>query len=175
MYGGKLVKQIKLGLKNLYVLVDDEDYEYLNQFQWQDNGVGYAKRHLPKVNGKRKDLLMSREIMKATGALQVDHIDRNPLNNQKNNLRLATQTQNHINTNKKPSNTSGYKGVYLEKYCYSKNGKQYLRKSNPWVAQIKIDKKATRLGSFATPKDAARAYNLKALEVYGEFARLNQI
>jgi len=79
------------------------------------------------------------------------------------NLRLATRSQNLANRNKNKNNNSGYKGVYW-----------YARDSK-WYAQIYLDYKCNFLECFDKLEDAARAYNKKAIEFYGEYARLNEI
>ena len=98
----------------------------------------------------------------------VDHKDRNPLNNQKSNLRWATKQQNAMNSNRKAGTTSSiYKGVTLKKNL----------KSKPWMTTISrtIDGKREYcfIGYFKTQKEAAIAYDAKAREFYGEFAFLN--
>jgi len=86
---------------------------------------------------------------------EIDHIDRNPSNNKKENLRLATRAQNCVN--KLTTSISGYRGVY----------KNHI---NRWVARIK----GKHLGSFVTKEEAALAFDKAAAELYGEFASLNQ-
>lgn len=91
-------------------IVDDEDYEYLMQWNWQiDNAV---RRTNHKTN---KPVYMHRVIAERMGlnieGLQIDHKDRNPLNNQRSNLRIATQSQNKGNSEKYKNNTSDYKGI----------------------------------------------------------------
>ena len=84
----------------------------------------------------------------------IDHKDRNKLNNKFGNLRLCTSSQNQANTV-----SNGYKGV-------SRNKKK-------WRARIMFKRKEIRLGNFDNQEDAARAYDIKALELFGEFAKLN--
>jgi hypothetical protein len=91
----------------------------------------------------------------------VDHKDGNGLNNQKNNLRLCSYSQNSQNSKRPSHNTSGYKGA-----CWSKG-------SNKWQAYIKLNGKCIHLGYFTCLLKAARAYDLKAKELFGNFARLN--
>lgn len=88
------MKEIKLKGGSI-TYVDDEDYEYLNQFHWLES-YGYAKRNI-MINGKLKSLLMHRVIMKPPVNLVVDHIDHNKLNNQKYNLRNCTSSENVMN------------------------------------------------------------------------------
>src|SRR5580698_2549788 len=96
-------------------------------------------------------------------SMQIDHIDRNPTNNRIGNLRLATNSQNGSNKGKyKKDATSKYKGVYKVK-----------RRKGKWTAHIKSQGKYYHLGTYTTENDAARAYNVKASELFGEFAALN--
>ena len=96
----------------------------------------------------------------------VDHIDGNGYNNNYNNLRWCNHQLNQLNrkkTNNKCSST--YKGVYYD------NGKWDRKKR--WTAYITFNKKTIRLGRFNTEEEAKEAYNKKALELFGEFAKLN--
>jgi hypothetical protein len=94
----------------------------------------------------------------------VDHIDRNRLNNQKSNLRMATQTQNSANRGKQAGvSSSTFKGV-----SFDKNRKQYR-------AYCRVDGKMIHLGYHKDEKKAAEKYNKAALEHFGEFAVLNEV
>ena len=98
-----------------YVLVDDEDYEELNKYKWRLR-KGYATRDGKMVNYKKgKIISMHREIMKAPLEKDIDHKDRNKLNNCKSNLRFCDMTQNLGNQKIHRDNTSGFKGVYFNK------------------------------------------------------------
>ena len=157
------MKEIKL-TQGKVALVDDEDYEYLNQWKWcvtrdhKDNL--YAKRST-YINKKKGSLSMHRLIMNTPEEKQVDHIDHNGLNNQKSNLRNCTHTQNCWN--KIPCGKSKYLGVTI----YNQKGKYYIKSA------IRIDKKSIHIGQFKTEEEAALAYDNKAKEIFGEFANLN--
>ena len=158
------MKEIKLSQtgKNrgkFIALVDDDDYDLLNQFRWyvaKRNHTNYAERDRA-ISGKKS--LMHRLIMNAPIGLQVDHKDHNGLNNQKSNLRICTSQQNNMNSRVKRNATSKYLGVHYDR--------GYIR------ASIIFNYKITRLGYFKTEEDAARAYDKKAKELFGEFANLN--
>ena len=93
---------------------------------------------------------------------QVDHIDRNTVDNRIENLRLATNAQNCANVGKrKGTYSSEYKGV-----CWHKRDKK-------WRAQIMVDGKQIHLGYFIDEMDAASAYDEAAMKYHGDFARLN--
>ena len=166
------MKQIKLSQGKI-ALVDDEDFEYLNQWKWHISGskYSYACRNIPKGDGKRKKILMHRQIL---GLLNVktfcDHRDHNTLNNQKNNLRVATRSQNAAN--RIPFGSSKYLGVHL--VVFKKSGRR-KKSYSYWRATINEGKEIKLLGLFHNELDAALAYNKKAIELHGEFANLNII
>ena len=139
--------------------VSDEDYDNLSQYSWSSTSKGYPYRYFGCIDGKQKNVYMHRELLNATKGITVDHIDNNPLNNTRENLRLATYAENLANTGKQKNNTSGYKGV------------AYNKINNNWRAMIR-DK---YLGSFNTPREAAAAYNKAAIDLYGEFAGINKL
>jgi hypothetical protein len=148
--------------QNKYALVDDEDYEYLNQFKWHIANK-YAARDLKEKEGRgRHKVYMHREILNLHGLTQGDHKFGNKLDNQKKNLRPCTNQQNTFN-GKKRKGSSQNKGVY------------FMRRDRVWVAEIGIDGKGIYLGRFKTEEAAAIAYNEAAIKYFGEFARLNVI
>ena len=91
----------------------------------------------------------------------VDHKDRDKLNNCIDNLRAATKAQNERNRTKYSNNTSGYKGVWLDK------------RSQKWIAEITVNGKSLKLGTFRTPESAAEAYDSAALKYHADFSCLN--
>lgn len=95
--------------------------------------------------------------------LEVDHIDRDPMNNRIENLRLGTHAQNGYNLSISKKNTSGYKGVSFNK------------KKNMWESALMFNYKRIALGFFDDKNEAAKAYNEGARKYYGEFANLNII
>lgn len=146
------MKVIQLFKNKGAVLVDDEDYSKLSEYKWYLHGRGYATTFY-----KNKNVLMHRMLLEPKYGDQVDHIDGNRLNNQRDNLRICTASENVCNTGIKSNNTSGYVGV-------SKNG-------NRWQANIYKDGKRYYIGSFATAEEASVAYQDKASELHGEFRR----
>jgi hypothetical protein len=90
-----------------------------------------------------------------------DHKDRNHFNNQKENLRPCGYSQNCANVPKVHKGTSKYKGV------------SFCSQTKRWRAQIMRYRKQVNIGRFDTEEEAARAYDAKAVEIFGEFAFLN--
>lgn len=132
-------------------IVDEEDYFGLSKYIWHLNSGGYV------LNNKAER--MHRLITKCPRGKEVDHINKNKLDNRKENLRICSRSENNSNRNVFCNNKSGYKGVDL---WYGK-----------YRAQIKKDGKKTHLGLFSAAEDAARAYDKKAKELFGKFASLN--
>lgn len=164
------MKKIEL-TRNQFALVDDEDYEYLNQWKWHampGRNKYYAQRvEYVYLNGKRSKILhtMHSSIMKlTTKEFVIDHIDGDGLNNQKINLRKCTRLQNSFNRIKQNRKaTSNFKGVY------------WYKSRNCWRAQIMFNRKTIPLGYFNIEESAAIAYNDAAIKYFGEFAKLNSM
>lgn len=152
------MKQIAL-TKGKYALVDDADFEWLNQWSWHARG----KRNVYVVRkGYGKYLLMHRELVGVPPGFILDHINGNTLDNRRSNLRVCTNQQNLMNAKLAVTNTSGFKGV-----CWHKGRKK-------WKAQINVDKNTrAHIGLFDDKHHAALAYDLWAKDIYGEFARTN--
>lgn len=160
------MKQIPL-TQGQFALVDDKDFDYLNQWKWcavkYKNGY-YAQRTSYPLNEKQKKIIMHRLILGLTDSkILGEHADRNTLNNQRSNLRVATKSQNAVNVSSRQNSTSKYLGV-----CWKNRDRK-------WVAQITKDYKKKFIGYFDNEIDAAIAYNKKAIEMFGEFANLNKI
>ena len=143
-------------------LVDDEDFEALNEIKWSIMKCPrslYAVKII-RVNGRTATIRMHQLVLNGKG---IDHIDGNGLNNQKYNLRFCTNSENQMNVRKQKNTSSIYKGV-----CFHKiTGK--------WMAHIRINGKRIHLGLFISEVDAAKAYNAKAIELFCGFAHLNII
>ncbi len=149
-----------------FAQVDDADFEWLNQWNWQARvckHTVYATMNARK-NGKRTTVQMHRVILGVTDPkVFVDHEDLCGLNNQRENIRLCTNAQNIMNIISRSNSSSRFKGVFRN---------TILKK---WLASIKIDGKSKHIGLYDSEEDAARNYNLFAKEHHKEFARLNQV
>ena len=144
-----------------FTIVDDEDYEYLNQWKWSAKWNNKTKSFYAVTYNKRKCIYMSRLVMKATEEMQVDHIHHNGLDNRKSNLRICTQGQNMLNKKKYRNSFCNYKGVSI-----GNNNDKYR-------AVIGVNKRIIHLGYFDKEIDAAKAYDEAALKYHKEFANLN--
>jgi hypothetical protein len=157
------MKEIKL-TQGFVALVDDEDFEYLDQFKWyahKGRNSFYAHRNIKTGVDKQTTILMHKEIIKTK--LHIDHIDHNGLNNQKINLRECTCQQNCMNRNPHKNSYSEYKGV------------SYIKRLRKWQASICISQKQKYLGIYKSEIEAARAYNKTAIELFGVFSNINKL
>ena len=156
---GYLVKKIKL-TKGYITLIDDEDYERVSKHSWYINKGSYAESTI-----NNKGVRLHRFILNPPEGMLIDHINGDGLDNRKENLRIASPRQNQANSLGKPINRkSKYKGV-----IYYPNA--HKRK---WRARLFISKhKSIHLGFFSSEEEAAKAYDVKSKELYGEFAKLN--
>ena len=139
-------------------IVDDGDYEELSRFNWHCTDQNYAASRI-----KGRIVRMHRYLLRPPRHLNVDHIDGDGLNNTRSNLRIVTQSQNCMNMRIPRHNTSGYKGVSWDK------------SRSLWSAKLMFEQKTINLGRFKTAELAAEAYNKKARELFGEYAKLNDI
>ncbi len=159
------MKQIPL-TQGKVAFVDDGDYEWLNQWKWyahedKKNGKFYAYRNSKTVNGKRKSVFMHKEILMPGHGMKVDHKNGTGTDNQRENLRECSSSQNGANIKTRKNNKSGYKGV-----CWKPSHKK-------WASQIKTQGRVFSLGYYDFPEDAARAYDQAATKYHGRFATLN--
>lgn len=156
------MKKIPLS-QGKYAIVDDEDFEYLNQWKWYYN-KGYACRNVNKglINGTKKIIVeaMHRRILGIQDSREIDHIDCDKLNNQRSNLRYCSSQENKWNRPRFKNNTSGYKGVFWHK------------RVNKFMAAICINYKLKHIGYFDTAEEAAIAYKKEAEKNHGDFFRL---
>lgn len=149
------------------VYYDEQDQDLINGHNWvihKADRTFYVRATLwDKELKKSKYAYMHRLIINAMKGQQVDHKDRNGLNNKRNNLRLCNNSQNNANKPAKTTNKTGYRGVHFNK----------IRKR--YMAYLFINGKRIFGGYFKKVEDAAIKYNELSLKYHGEFAWLNKI
>jgi len=148
------MKQLQLTNKK-NTLVDDKDFSLLKKYKWHT----ISKTYVARTGKDGKEVLLHRQLLKAPAGIEVDHIDGDPLNNQRNNLRFATHAENirnrtHLNKN----NRSGETGV------------SWFKLRGKWRARIMINDKEINLGLFVNKKDAIEARRIASKKYFGIFA-----
>jgi hypothetical protein len=150
------------------ILIDDEDYDYVSKFNWCIYRCTFKGKKartfyaVAKVDGMA--IRMHRLLLGLSDPkILVDHKDHNGLNNQRDNLRIASAQQNQFNMRPFNSNKTGFKGV-----SYNKKDKRY-------AVFLMVSNKNTFFGNFKTPIEAAIKWNEMARQYHGEFAYQNQI
>lgn len=158
-----MTKAIRLS-NGMEALVDDEDYERLSQYKWhadiRPNGQRYAYRAVWDGKAKRQtNIRMHREILNAPPEQDVDHRNRNGLDNRRSNIRICTTAQNCRNRRLR---TKPYYGV-----------REY---GEFWAAYYTESGEYHHIGTFATVEQAAYAYNL-AIQEHGldDFSPVNDV
>lgn len=159
-------------------LVDNEDHRVLSYHKWHFTGHAqrpYVCTKLNNCEGITRNIYMHNFLVSI--AVNVDHIDGNTLNNQKNNLRISTRQENNWNSKKMVAATGGKPCTSIYK------GVSKIKDKSQWVVNIKhvphgqhkSTGKLVRLGPFKTEIEAGMAYNKKIVELRGEFAWINPI
>lgn len=154
------MRKIKL-TQGKYALVDDEDFEELSKYKWYSSRVEhlfYPRRSVKTEKGQLT-IRMYRQIMgleHGDGKI-VDHINGNPLDNRRQNIRICTFSENAWNQKNKKNNTSGVKGV------------SWLKRNKKWIVRIGFNRNRIYLGLFKTLKEASKVYEEKAKELYTEY------
>ena len=157
------MKEIPLS-KGHVAIVDDDDYEKICSHRWyalerRGGTVAMRTQHAP-----RKTIYMARQIVNAPAGMYVDHANHDTLDNRRANLRICTNAQNISNGTPQRGRSSRYKGVSFSKSAHK------------WHAYIRCSPASREhLGYFENEDNAARAYNIAATRLFGEFAWLNTI
>jgi hypothetical protein len=147
--------------RGLAAVIDAADAEIVSRYAWCAIEASPGKFYAATNSPEGSTVYLHRFLTKAPAEVEVDHIDRDGLNNRRCNLRNATRSENLANTPRRSNNRSGYKGV-----CW-------VARDGKWVAQIMEGGKHRRIGLFVSAEDAARAYDAAAREQWGEYAHLN--
>ena len=135
------------------ILIDKKDLKNVDLSNLRITSNGYVM-----IGGK----FLHRIIMNPPANLQVDHRNKNTLDNRKCNLRICTNSENAMNRGKQKNNYSGFKGVRLDK----------RRKRKKFRAKITANKIIYHLGSFEKADEARAAYRKAAKQLHGQFARI---
>lgn len=146
--------------KNIKIYVDEKYWHKLIQYTWNLDPDGYAISTIDKKQIKMHRLILEKfEKKEISYNYVIDHINHDRIDNRVENLRIVSHSVNNQNRKKKQGTLSNYIGV-------SHSGRK-------WRSSIIFQKKKYDLGTFQTEEDAAKAYNIKALEIYGNKAKIN--
>ena len=151
------MKKIPL-TKGKFAILDNEDYGHINIFNWKLSTEGYAVTTFQTNTNKRKSVGMHRLILNPFTEFVIDHINGDPLDNRKKNLRICLPKENTFNRKKSKGKTSVYKGV------------GFYKRTGQWQARITFEGKLIHLGMFSTPESASMAYDRAAKKFFGKFA-----
>ncbi len=156
-----VIGEIAIGItsKDRVFVFDADEIMAVKKYTWSIDNNGYVVTNL----GYGKTLHLHRLIMGNIDGKVIDHISRDRLDNRKINLRHVTQQQNVQNSGMNKNNSTGYKGVYFDK------------QRKKYAAEIMCGRKKHYLGRFNTAREAAIAYNRKAIKLFGEYAFLNVV
>lgn len=150
--------------RGMVALVDDTDFDLVSRHRW--HAVANNKKgdiYYARTTVAGRFVWMHNLIIGCEAPHRVDHQDGDGLNNQRINLRPCTRSQNMANSPVRRNHSkTGFRGVYF-----------IGTKSKPYSAQIRVDRRLVRLGTFHDPALAARAYDTAAAAFFGEFASLN--
>ena len=143
-------------IKDTEIIIDEELFYDIIKYNWRLDKNNYVNG---EINGKA--ISLTRFVTKYSGNDLIDHIDRNPLNNRKDNLRIVTAKQNTMNKSSAKNSSSKHVGV-----CFRKDSKK-------WRAYIRVNNKNINIGTFVNEIDAAKARDEATKKYFGEFGNLN--
>ncbi len=142
-----------------FAIVDAADFELLNRYKW--HALKGGRTFYARSQEKGRAIRMHRLITNAPKGLFVDHINHNGMDNRRANLRFCTRAENNRNSLPRRGGTSRYKGVH------------WCKRRKKFIATITFNRKKRVLGYFDSEIDAAKAYDKRARELFGEFVYLN--
>jgi hypothetical protein len=140
-------------------LIDEDDAPLVLQHSWSACPSSTTTYAIGAAYGPRRTIRMHRLVMGAPPGLMVDHVNRDGLDNRRANLRFATASGNAANRAPDRGSSSRFKGV--------------SRHRQRWRVQCQVGRTNHYLGLYASEEDAARAYDVFALKVWGDYAALN--
>lgn len=153
---------VKIYIENIddFGIIDKEDFDKIKKYRWY--GGGFNKRYLQTsaYENPRRKIQIHRIIMEVENdkSVEIDHINRNPLDNRKINLRKCTHSQNSRNTNILKNNKSGFIGVFFD------------NTHKKWVAKIEYNAKQISLGHYNKKEDAVVVRLKSEKKYFKEFA-----
>lgn len=153
-------------------LVDDKDFELVSKYKWSAGKHGrrdgeYCAMSHKKVNGKYRTIRMHSLIMNPPKGFVVDHINHDPLDNRRDNLRICTTKQNRHNSREASNSVSGYKGISR----HSTENDRYVY----WRVRFMVNGQNKSFGVFKNLQEAIRVYNEAVRKHHGEFAVIHSI
>jgi hypothetical protein len=152
---------MKITIQGCEIIIDDGDaHLFKNEWFVTAGPVKYVRRQ-ERIDGKKVVIFLHRAILEAPDGAIVDHVNCNPLDNRRENLRIVSASANSRNKLKMSSRpaSSRFKGVSINR--------------NAWRATIRTDGGAVYLGRFADEVEAAFMYDCASLKYHGEFGRRN--
>jgi hypothetical protein len=162
-YAEIVIENSKLG--TCKIQIDLEDVEKCKKYKWfiqhADGNYYRVCSHKKGETGVFKLHRFLMNVLNKSKKIEVDHIDGNPFNNRKTNLRLCSHIENQKNLKTPSHNTSGTKGVY------------YDNREECWIAEIIYNNKHIHIGKSKDKNEAIKMRTNKELELYGEYSRLN--
>lgn len=149
-----------------FALVDDEDYKELSKYKWYADYrprscyIRRMERRNTPEGPRQRYVYLHRQIMQPPPGMQVDHINSDATDNRRENLRICTRSQNNQNARRRVDSKHSYKGVWI-----TKGGK--------YASRIRNGNKRVHIGVYDNEVLAAKAYDQKAKELFGAYAKLN--
>lgn len=165
--------EIKLSNSDKSAFIDDDNHGWLSKYLWRIvkprtlGATEYVETAFCVKGFSQIHVFMHQLAIPWIDGMEPDHKNYNELDNQRDNLRYATRSQQCQNRRHRVTASAPYKGVRLEP--------RYTKSHKPWSARILANGMRFSLGTFASAEEVALAYNKAALEHFGDFAFLNEI
>jgi hypothetical protein len=151
--------------KNQEMIIDDDDFEKISKYKWHASEIRNSNKFYAMTqifrNGKRTRDVAHRIILGFPNGF-IDHINGNPLDNRKRNLRICTNSENLCNRPAQKSNKIGYKNIWYDK------------ERSRFCVDISFNRKKVFRGRFAFLDEAILARNVNLIKYHGEFAFIDK-